>query len=181
MGAADLHPLMFTAMDNRDMESAMPVRRYRAGDEDALWRVYHSAIHIIAARDYTQEQVDAWAPGSVDPDLWRRRMEGINPFVVEIEQEIVGYADVQATGYIDHFFVSGHFPRRGIGALLMKTVHEEALRMGLEELTSDVSRTAQPFFARFGFAVVEQRCSMLRGVVVPNALTRKRLEWTRQA
>lgn len=159
----------------------MLVRRFCAGDEDDLWHVYHSAIHLIAARDYSREQVDAWAPESVDRDLWRRRMEGINPFVVESDQVIVGYADVQATGYIDHFFVSGHFPRRGVGALLMRTLHEEAHRSGLVELTSDVSRTAQAFFARFGFTVVEQRSPVLRGVVVPNAFMRKVLERTNRA
>lgn len=153
----------------------MFVRRFRAGDEDALWRVFHSAIHLIAVRDYSQEQVDAWAPASVDRDRWRVRMEGINPFVVEHDDQIVGYADVQTTGYIDHFFVSGHHPGRGIGSLLMTTLQEQAQRSGIGELTSDVSRTAQPFFARFGFVVVEQRSPLLRGVVVPNALMRKAL------
>lgn len=39
-------------------------------------------------------------------------------------------------------------------------------------LSSDVSLTAQPFFARFGFEIVEQRCPVIRGVAIPNALMR---------
>ena len=43
------------------------------------------------------------------------------------------------------------------------------------ELTSDVSRTAQPLFERFGFTVVEERQPELRGVVIPNAFMRLRV------
>lgn len=153
----------------------MPIRRFRPGEEAALFEVYHSAIHLIAAKDYTEAQVQAWAPADLDPGLWAQRIQSIQPFVAEIEGVIVGYVDVQANGYIDHFFVSGHHPRQGIGSALMATIEAEAQRLGLQELTSDVSLTAQPFFARFGFDVVEHRAPVRRGVAIPNALMRRRL------
>jgi putative acetyltransferase len=155
--------------------SAMHIRRFAVGDEFALFRVFFSAIHEIASRDYTQEQVNAWAPADLDQELWCDRMRGINPFVVELHGEIVGYADVQENGYIDHFFVSGRHPRQGIGTLLMDRIHLEAETLGLRKLTSDVSRTAQPFFMRHGFQVVELRKPVLRGVTIPNAAMRKAL------
>ena len=151
----------------------MHIRRFNPGEEQALFDIYHSAIHLIAIRDYTEEQVSAWAPSNLDEELWVRRMRGINPFVAEIEGKLVGYADVQENGYIDHFFVSGQHPRQGIGRSLMGVLESEAKRLGVTELTSDVSRTAQPFFERFGFQIVEQRIPVIRGVEVPNALMRK--------
>jgi putative acetyltransferase len=135
--------------------------------------VFHSAIHLIAVRDYTNDQIRAWAPEDIDQTLWRQRMEAINPFVAERDGQIVGYADLQPTGYIDHFFVSGYHPRQGIGSLLMATLHNEARDHEVRELTSDVSLTAQPFFARYGFVVVEHRTPLQWGVVVPNARMRK--------
>jgi putative acetyltransferase len=151
----------------------MLVRRFNPGEESALFEICHLAIHLIASRDCTAEQINAWAPPNLDEELWLRRMRGINPFVAEIEGQLVGYVDVQEHGYIDHFFVSGRHPRRGIGRSLMKVIESEAKRLGVTELTSDVSRTAQPFFERFGFQVVEQRVPVIRGVEVPNALMRK--------
>ncbi|WP_233237238.1 GNAT family N-acetyltransferase [Bordetella sp. LUAb4] len=154
----------------------MRIRRFRLGDEPALFQVFHSSIHLVAARDYTAEQIEAWAPADLDQDIWRERMRTIRPFVAELASGgIVGYADVQESGYIDHFFVSGHHPRRGIGQALMARIHEEAARLGLTELTSDVSRSAQPFYAHHGFEIVELRYPERRGVVIPNALMRKRL------
>ena len=102
-------------------------------------------------------------------------MRDIQPFVVEADGKIIAYADVQSNGYIDHFFVSGAVARRGIGRLLMERIHAEAIQLNLKELTSDVSRTAQPFYEHFGFQVIEQRSPIMRGVVVPNALMRKSL------
>ncbi len=151
------------------------IRRFQMGDEPALFRVYRSAIHEIARRDYTREQIDAWAPPDLDRELWNTKMRDIQPFVAEEGAEVVGYADVQPSGYIDHFFVSGFRPREGIGGMLMERLHQEAVTLGLVELTSDVSRTAEPFFEHYGFRVVERRSRVLRGVVIPNALMRKDL------
>lgn len=150
----------------------MRIRRFRPGEEPALFEVYYSAIHEVASRDYSLAQVTAWAPRDLDAALWESRIRGINPFVVELEEVVVAYADLQANGYIDHFFVSGAHPRRGLGTMLMNHILTEAKSLGLRELTSDVSRTAQGFYEKFGFRVVEIRAPVLRGVVIPNALMR---------
>ena len=153
----------------------MEIRRFRPGDEAALFNVYFTAIHGVASRDYSPEQVEAWAPADLDAVLWANRIQGIQPFVVELGVEIVGYADVQPDGYVDHFFVSGAHPRQGIGTRLMARIHEDAASLGLTELTSEVSKTAEPFFVLHGFKVVERRFPVLRGVALQNALMRKEL------
>ena len=151
----------------------MKIRRFIVGDEAALFRVFFSAIRTVASRDYSAEQIEAWAPVNPSKDLWANRIREIQPFVAEIGNEIVGYADVQQDGYIDHFFVSGAHARLGIGTMLMARIHEEATALGLTELTSDVSKTAEPFFTFHGFQVVERRFPEIRGVTLQNALMRK--------
>jgi putative acetyltransferase len=136
-----------------------------------------TAIHGIASRDYTPEQIEAWAPKDLDVERWAERVRRINPFVVEDNDEIVGYADVQPSGYIDQFFVSGDHPRRGIGRLLMDRIHEEAQKLCLIELTSDVSRTAEQFFIHYGF-VWSNDAPVRRDVTIPNALMSKMLKHT---
>ncbi len=74
-----------------------------------------------------------------DPQSHPLRIRGINPFVVELNGRIVAYADLQSNGYIDRFFVPG------------KHLLNDSSYLALLELTSDVSRTARPFFETFGF------------------------------
>ena len=154
------------------MKIAPRIRRYNPGEESTLFNVYYTAIHLVASREYSPEQIQAWAPRDLDTTLWEEKIRGINPFVAELNGELVGYADLQASGYIDHFFVSGNHARCGIGTSLMNHLLGEARLAGLSELTSDVSRTAQPFYERFGFKVVEHRQPEVRGVVIPNAFMR---------
>jgi putative acetyltransferase len=157
------------------MSESPYIRRCAAGEEPALFDVYFTAIHLVASHDYTPEQIQAWAPRDLDVDLWKRKMREINPFVADLNGELVGYADVQPNGYIDHFFVSGKHPRRGIGSLLMKRLLAEAASLSIPLLTSHVSRTAQPFFQTFGFVITVQRYPEVRGVIVPNALMCRRM------
>lgn len=154
------------------------IRRFQLGDEPALFRVFHSAVHTIASEHYTEAEVNAWAPDDLDPEAWATRIRGIDPFVAEVDGVIVGYADVQKTGYIDHFFVSGSHSRMGIGSALMDALHQEAGRLALPEIWSHVSRAAQPFFAGVGFQKVEDRVTKVRGVELSHAFMRKGLRPT---
>jgi putative acetyltransferase len=101
----------------------MHSRDFRLGDEMALYAVFDSAVHQLASRDYTPEQINAWAPRTIDREAWVHRMQAIRPFVMEHSGHIVGYADVQSSGYVDHFYVSGTYARQGIGTKLMSRIH----------------------------------------------------------
>jgi putative acetyltransferase len=149
------------------------IRRYQPDDANALWAVYYSAIHQVAAADYTDEQTEAWAPTEFDPLKWAERMRGIAPFVAERDGTIVGYADLQPSGYIDHFFVAGGATRQGVGSRLMQQIHSTAISNGLESLFSNVSITARPFFERWGFEVEQAQSVTLRGVTFENFRMRK--------
>ena len=148
------------------------LREFRLGDEPALRVVFESAIHEVARRDYSQLQVDTWAPREYDADAWAHRMRGSAPFVASLDGRISGYADVQANGYIDHFYVAAWAGGQGVGGRLMQRILARAHELALAELTSRVSLTAQPFFAHFGFTVVEHRVFLVRGVEMRNASMR---------
>ena len=150
------------------MPVAMKVRRYRPGEEPALWEIFFNTIRKVNRRDYTEEQVRVWAPDGWDPDRWRTRIEGIDPFVCVTEDQIVGYSDLQPSGLIDHFFVHHQWQRRGVGSRLMEAIHAEAARSGIDELHSEVSITARPFYEAWGFRVEREQEVEDRGVKFRN-------------
>lgn len=151
----------------------LSVRRFAPGDEADLLRIFQSAVHLVASAQYSAEQVDAWAPADMDLEAWTARVSALRPFVATLDGVPVGYADLQADGYIDHFFVSGNHPRQGIGRALMARIVEEAEQLGIAELYSHVSLSAQPFFAAAGFRIAELRCVTIRGVELQHALMRR--------
>lgn len=153
----------------------MLIRRFQSADAPALWSVFYSAIHELACADYSPEQLEAWAPREPDADKWAARMEGIQPWVAEIDGRIAGYADLQADGYIDHFFVAAAAARRGVGTALMRRIHDTASQRGIRRLYCDVSITARPFFGRFGFQVQAAQQVSVRNVVLDNLRMQKEL------
>lgn len=102
-------------------------------------------------------------------------MRELNPLVSVVGEAIVGYADVQASGLIDHFYVHKDWQRRGVGTALMRALEAEAHRLGLKEVHSRVSLTARPFFERSGFSVIREQEVVIDGVRLRNVLMARRL------
>ena len=151
------------------------IRQFRHGDEEALLALFRNTIRNVNRRDYSAEQVCAWAPDNIDPERWQRRIRGIDPFICESAGRIVGYADVQDSGYIDHFFVHHETQGQGVGKTLFAAITQKADELGIAELTSEVSITARPFFEHMGFDVVQSQVVTMNDVELTNYRMRKAL------
>ncbi len=152
------------------------IRRYRPGEELELRRLFHDTVRNVCSADYTPEQVQAWAPDEYDEQAWQDRIAQNNPYVCIEGERIVGFADLQSSGYIDHFFVQYDRQGCGIGSRLMSVIEAEAAERGIHELTANVSITAEPFFAARGFEVVAPQEVSIGAVVFRNFRMKKRLE-----
>ena len=153
--------------------AAMIIRPFREGEEGALRQVFLSAVYGTASRDYRPDQVEAWAPASVEPEAWAGRIRAIRPYVAEEGGVILGYADLQPDGYIDHFFVAAEAGGKGVGSALMGRLVETALEKGIPALYSEVSLTARALFERWGFVVEAAQTVVKRGVSLDNFKMRR--------
>jgi putative acetyltransferase len=156
----------------------MLIRPYVTREEMALLAIFQSSVRILAAQDYTPEQIDAWSPRELTDDMraqWTARIRANYPWVVEVGGAPAGFADLQPTGYIDQFFIAAAFAGQGIGTALMAHLENVAVERGIGRLFAHVSLTAQPFFSRHGFSIEEERTSVIRNVVLRNALMSKDL------
>lgn len=152
------------------------IRRFKNGDEAVLRELFFNTIRNVNIRDYSELQVQAWAPDDYDKAEWHSRIGKINPFVALLDDEIVGYADVQDDGYIDHFFCHSEHQGKGIGKALFNEIFKAAEQKCLSRLYSHVSITAKPFFERFGFKEVKKQRVNIRDQVLTNFVLEKLLE-----
>ena len=154
----------------------MHIRSYQPGDAAALWLVFHSAVHQLTKDDYSLQQQQAWAPDTPDRTGWQKRLNALAPYVVESSQvQPLAYADLQSHGYIDHYFVASIASGTGAGRLYIEYIEAQARRRGMQQLSADVSLTAQGFFRHFGFELIRQQNPVLRGTSLSNAHMRKNL------
>ncbi|EGR0130513.1 GNAT family N-acetyltransferase [Vibrio vulnificus] len=149
------------------------VREYRESDASELWDIFYNTVHKINICDYSEAQVNAWAPDDFSVEVWQQRMNSISPFVAEIDGQIVGYADLQENGLIDHFFCHYDYQGQGIGRRLMTHVLSVGRSQGIVRFYSKVSITARPFYERFGFNVVCEQTVEIRGQKLKNFVVEK--------
>ncbi|HGS5672503.1 TPA: N-acetyltransferase family protein [Vibrio parahaemolyticus] len=149
------------------------IRKYKESDARALWAIFYHTIRNVNIRDYSQEQVVAWAPDNFGPEVWQLKMNSIAPFVAEIDGDIVGYTDLQENGLIDHFFCHHEHQGKGIGRSLMEHVLNVGKQQGIYTFYSEVSITARPFYERLGFKVVQEQTVEVRGQKLRNFVMEK--------
>ncbi|MDH5925837.1 GNAT family N-acetyltransferase [Vibrio lentus] len=152
------------------------IRNYQPNDNKALWEIYFHTVRNINVRDYSQEQVEAWAPSDFDSELWQKCLHRIQPFVAELDGRVVGYTDLQPNGLIDHFFCHHEYQGKGVGRALMGHVFQIGSVRGVSRYFSEVSITARPFYEHLGFTVVNEQEVEMRGVKLTNYVMEKVVE-----
>ncbi|MCL9774200.1 GNAT family N-acetyltransferase [Vibrio methylphosphonaticus] len=149
------------------------IRQYVEADTRAMWEIHFHTIRNINIRDYTQAQVEAWAPEHFDLAIWKQRMNALSPFVAELDGVIVGYTDLQENGLIDHFFCHHDYQGQGVGKALINHVLAIGEEKGIQRFFSEVSITAKPFYQHFGFEVVNAQDVEIRGQILRNFVMEK--------
>lgn len=147
----------------------MRLRSYRTEDCAALAALFYHTVHTVNARDYTEAQLDAWADGQTDLTEWNRRFEAHDSVVAVEGDTIVGFGDMDGSGYFDRLFVHADYQRRGIGTAICDRL-EGAVK---GRLRTHASITARPFFERRGYRVVREQQVARRGETLINYLMEK--------
>jgi ribosomal protein S18 acetylase RimI-like enzyme len=129
--------------------------------------LFINTVHNINKKDYTKEQLNAWANPKYDLRIWEKRFEKSKPYLCMFEDEVVGFCEYY-DGYIDCFYI--HFKYQGceIGKLLLTHVLEIAKNDKIDKIKVDASITAKPFFEKFGFIQVKENLVKRENVELKN-------------
>ncbi|MFZ5483682.1 MAG: GNAT family N-acetyltransferase [Pseudomonadota bacterium] len=144
------------------------IRPYDPDDLNEIVVLFGRSVRGIAGRDYSGEQIDAWAPERPDLDLWSKRLASGTVLVAEVAGRVSGFARLEHSGSIDLLFVSPEIVRQGVGTALMAELLAKARTLGIGTLSAEVSVVARPFFETHGFKVVRDQSVFRRGVELRN-------------
>lgn len=143
----------------------MLLRNYTPADCPKLAALFFDTVHTVCRTDYTEEQRNAWADGRVDLDAWDRSFSAHVTKIAVEGDTIVGFADMDKTGYLDRLFVHKDHQRRGIASALCAAL-EEAVNTDI--FYTHASLTARPFFEQRGYRVIQEQTVERSGVVLTN-------------
>lgn len=146
------------------------IREYNTGDCAELEALFYHTVHTVNAKDYTEEQLDAWATGTIDRTAWNRSFLANYTLVAVAGDTIAGFGDIDDTGYLDHLFVHKSFQARGIATMLCDRLESH---FPLKRLTTHASITAKPFFEKRGWRVVTEQQVKRKGILLTNFVMEK--------
>lgn len=148
----------------------MYLRTYQPEDCAALAALFYDTVHTINARDYTQEQLDVWATGTVDLIAWNRSFLEHHTIVAVEDNSIVGFGDIDTTGYLDRLYVHKDYQRCGYATAICDALEQT---VDTTTITTHASITAKPFFEQRGYRVVKQQQVCRQDVWLTNYVMEK--------
>ena len=154
----------------------MQLREYIPSDCAQLAELFYQTVHSVNAKVYTKEQLDAWATGEVDLQAWDASFRAHKTIVAVKNGEIVGFGDMDETGYLDRLYVHKDYQGQGIASAICDELERFAAG---KTITTHASITAKPFFQHRGYRVVRKQEVIRRGVALTNLVMENRSERTR--
>lgn len=151
--------------NDKDLE----IRNYQSSDCKELTELFYHTVHTVNARDYTEKQLDAWADGKPDLEKWDQSLRAHCSLVAVAGGILVGFGDIDDTGYLDRLYVHADWQGRGIAAAICDRL--EQVVPG--PIKTHASITAKPFFEKRGYQVVKEQQVERAGVQLTNFVMKK--------
>ena len=155
--------------------SIISIRPYKPSDTQKLIELFREAVHAINIKHYSPEQVAVWAPDDIDEKKWEKNLSQNITFIAEIDDIIVGFADLTQEGVLKHLYIHKDYQGRFIALRLLKTIEQAARDLGLSNITTDCSITAKIPAERMGFKVVKKQTVEREGIKMINYHMKKKL------
>ena len=149
----------------------MRLREYQSADCEKLAALFYETVHCVNARDYTEAQLNAWATGKIDLEQWDQSFLAHHTVIAVENEEIVGFGDMDASGYLDRLYVHKQHQGEGIAAAICDKLEQSAAG---KRITTCASITAKPFFLHRGYHIVRKQEVLRHGVCLTNYLMEKK-------
>lgn len=151
----------------------MFIRKYESTDCKELAELFYNTVHTINAKDYTKEQLDAWASGQVDLEKWDQSFQEHFTVVAVENGIIVGFGDIDTTGYFDRLYIHKNNQRKGIATAICDQLESKVQG----KIVTHASVTAKPFFEKRRYKVLKEQQVVRKEIFLKNYVMEKNQLW----
>ncbi len=154
------------------------LRKYRPEDATPLLALFYDTVHEVNIRDYSLEQISAWAPTrAVVSEEWQSRLAGSQTIVATYDDSLIGFGNLDNNGTsIGMLYVSRKFLGKGVGKAILKKLEKKLTKAGVSLSEVQASISARPFFEGRGYTHIRDNKKVLNGVEFLNFVMQKKLK-----
>ena len=137
--------------------------------------LFYNTVHSINAKDYAEEQLNVWATGRVDLQQWNLSFLKHKTIVAIENDEIVGFGDIDDSGYLDRLYVHKDYQGMGIASVICNELEDYVKG---KSITTHASITAKTFFQQRGYRVVKEQKVIRQGIALTNYVMKKQITFS---
>lgn len=149
----------------------MFLRLYNTSECEFLVELFQQTVSNVNAKDYSKEQLDVWATGNVNLNEWDKSFRQHFTIVAIKNEIIVGFGDIDKTGYLDRLYVHKDYQRQGIASAICDELER---LVNTNKIITHASITAKTFFAQRGYRVIKGQEVIRDGISLTNYVMEKR-------
>lgn len=148
----------------------MIIRKYKSSDLKEIANLFFDTVHSVNAKDYSPEQLNAWATGKVDFTEWDRTLSEHYSLVAVKDNIIAGFGDIDHTGYLDRLYVHRDYQHQNVATALCDELEQA---FPVRYIITHASITAKPFFLQRDYQVITKQEVLRNGIALTNFIMRK--------
>jgi putative acetyltransferase len=148
---------------------------YQSEDCKEIAELFYNTVHSVNIKDYNEAQLNVWAPKEIDIYAWDKSLSEHYSVLIEENGVIIGFGDLDATGYFDRLFVHKDYQGIGVATTIANELEKHAQANDISTITTHASITAKPFFKKRGYQVVKEQSVKREGQFLTNFIMKKKL------
>jgi putative acetyltransferase len=131
------------------------IRRAKHQDADGIIKAHISSIRNICRKDYSSEQINAWAGRKFRADLWCQTIDRDYVWVIDDGSAILGFGHFAVMSEEVGEVMGLYFTEQALGQGLGKKMFQEMLSIArsnnLKKIILHATITAKTFYEQLGF------------------------------
>lgn len=147
----------------------MYLRRFQKEDLQDLIALFKDTVQAINSKDYSDEEIQAWITSKTNFADWQESLTRNYCLVAIDNQNIVGFGDITADGYLDRLYVHRDFQGQGIATVLCNQLELQAKGT----IVTHASITAKGFFEKRGYRTRKEQKVFRNGIWLKNYVMQK--------
>lgn len=128
------------------------IRRARKLDSAGVIIAHRKSIKELCSKDYSTDQISAWADRDFKESVWHELMETNHIWVIDDGKEIQGFCDLSLKNKeIRGLYLTPEVKGKGLGKIMLNKALNLARSRGVKDLKLSSTITAADFYRSQGF------------------------------
>ena len=126
----------------------MNLRQITIKDQLELKKVYFDSIQSLDEKIYSQEQKRAWSSQAWNNPNFDKSITKGKGWLLSKQGIIIAFATRYPSDRIALFYCKGKLQRKGYGSKLLRKLEDQAMKEGLDSLTTEASLISYQLFLK---------------------------------